>query len=383
MKLDTFKFDRTKAMLKTLGLECALFTNFYNVSYLTGYTTFFENGPSPFTEGRAATLFLPDKVILIAEGADGTLEQDGWTLSGESFDGYSYILGTPPLQNFHDAVLRVMKRHAPATRKIGYEATTLATVTAQQLYADYPNLEWVDLPYMSIREVRAVKSDDEIATLMACAKIAEVGQEAVRQLVQEAGKTEIKIYSQAKATMEASIGGRFALQNALHAGKNSQSPFPGMPTDYVTQAGDLIISDMVPYYDGYWGDTCSSFVVGGEDTITAEHRKKRQIAEDAFNIGFEAVKPGVSAGEIDRVVRGYIEKQGYTYPHHTGHGLGVSNQDEPRIIIDATLPLEENMVIVLEPPVYVPDFGGVRLERMFRVTVDGAVLISHNSFDLA
>ncbi len=383
MKIDSFKFDRTQKALASLDLDCAIFSDFYNVSYLTGYTSFFENGPSPFTEGRAAALFLPNEVILIAEGAKGSLEQNGWTLRGESFIGYSYELTTPPLENFHNELMTVLNKHLSSMKRVGIETTSLSAKTFEVLRTSYPKITFVDLPYMLMREVRAVKSPDELATLMTCARLAEVGQEAVRQLVQEAGKSEIKIYSQAKAQMEAHVGERFALQNALHAGINSQSPFPGMPTDYITEAGDLIISDMVPYYGGYWGDTCSSYVIGGESAITDIHRKMRQIAEDAFNLGFETAKPGVTAGAMDRVVRDYLDKQGYTYPHHTGHGLGVSNQDEPRIIIHATMPLAENMVVVLEPPVYEPGYGGLRLERMFRITADGAELMSHNSFDLA
>lgn len=382
LKIDVFKYERTRQALGELGLECALFTDFYNVSYLTGYTTFFENGPSPFTEGRAAALFLPGEVVLIAEGAGGTVEQAGWTLHGESFTGYSYTQGAPPLHNFCNAVLTAVSRYAPARGPIGCELTTLPAQIYTGLRDLRPDLTWVDLPHMTMRLVRAVKSEVEIAALEACARLAEVGQEAVRQAVQQPGQTEIAIYNQAKAAMEAYVGERFALQNALHAGLNTQSPFPGMPTRYTTQPGDLVISDMVPYYNGYWGDTCSTYVVGGPDAITDQHRQLHRIALEAFSLGFEAARPGVLAGEIDRIVRSYIEKHGYSYPHHTGHGLGVSNQDEPRIVIGATVPLAANMVVVIEPPVYVPGWGGLRLERMFRITADGAQLMSYNAFDL-
>lgn len=383
LRIDPFKYERTRQALKELGLECALFTDFYNVSYLTGYRFFFENGPSPFTENRAAALFIPDEVVLIAEGAEETLEADGWTLRGQSFTGYSYVQGNLPLEAFRAAVLAAIEQSGIRRGRIGCERSTLPAAVEEALRTNYPELTWVDLPYMTMRMVRAVKSAAEIAMLTACAQLAEVGQEAVRQAVQKAGNTEIEIYNQAKAAMEAHIGGRFALQSALHAGINTQSPFPGMPTNYVTQLGDLIISDMVPYYQGYWADTCSTYVVGGPEAITDQHRKLLQVVQEAFALGFEAARPGVSAGQIDQIVRDYLAKYGYYYPHHTGHGVGVSNQDEPRIIIGATVPLEVNMVVVIEPPAYVKNWGGLRLERMFRITADGAELLSHNPFDLA
>jgi Xaa-Pro aminopeptidase len=183
--------------------------------------------------------------------------------------------------------------------------------------------------------------------------------------------------------MEAYLGERFALQNALHGGRNSDSPFPGTPSAYVLQAGDLVISDMVPYYGGYWGDSCSTYVVGGTDAVTAEHRRIHQISRDAFMTGFDAIKPGLTGGQIDSIVRDHVKQHGYDYPHHTGHGVGVSNHEEPRLVIDSQTVLEAGMVLLMEPAVYIPGYGGVRQERMVLVTEQGAEFLSLNSFELA
>ena len=383
MELDLFKLERTQAALQNLGLDCAIFHDFYNVSYLTGYTYFFENGPSPFTRGNAAVLLLPNHLTLIAEGGETSAENGNWTGNSVGFEGYNFKATTPPMDNFADATVQVFYDMAPSSGKIGYEPNFIPAVALERLQAVRPNLTWVPIPYMTMMNVRAIKSSAEIEKIQACARLAEVGQEAVRQLVQEPGKSEIEIYSQMKAVMEAYLGERFALQDALQIGINTQVPFPFMPTDYVSQEGDLVISDIVPYHNAYWGDTCSSYVVGGEAAVTDQHRAMHKIAHDAFLKGFEASKPGAKAGDIDALVRGYIQDHGYTYGHHTGHGLGVSNQDEPRIIIDGPTILEAGMVVVIEPPVYQEGFGGLRLERMYQITDSGAELMSHNSLDLA
>jgi Xaa-Pro aminopeptidase len=156
-----------------------------------------------------------------------------------------------------------------------------------------------------------------------------------------------------------------------------------MPTNYALAKGDVLISDMVPYYQGYWGDTCSTFVVGGEGAITEEHIRMHRISRHAFMRGFDAAKPGMTGGQLDDLVRGYVRQHGHEYPHHTGHGVGVSNHEEPRIIIGGPTVLEPGMVCVLEPAVYIEGFGGVRQERMFLITQDGAELISHNPFELS
>ncbi len=383
MNLDSFKLERTRSALKGIGLECALFTDFYNVSYLTGYTQFFEHGPSPFTRGAAAALFAPETVTLIAEVPEVEVTAEEWTGHSVHYEGYNFKATTPPMDHFVQAIIEAVAQQFPKTGKVGIEKDFLPLSAMERLKEIRPNVEWVAIPYMLMMKVRAVKSPDEIAKLRDCARLCEVGQEAARDLAKDAGMSEIEMYSQVKARMEHYVKGRFALQDALHAGLNAQSAFPGMPTDYVPKIGDLLISDVVPYLNGYWGDSCSTYVVGGENAITDRHRAMHALALEAFEMGFEASKPGVTAGEIDALVRGHIAKHGYEYPHHTGHGVGVSNQDEPRIIIDGPTRLEAGMVMVIEPPVYVPGYSGLRLERMYLINEDGAELMSHNPFDLA
>jgi Xaa-Pro aminopeptidase len=299
------------------------------------------------------------------------------------YEGYSYRASPPASEHFLDALVRAVSQYLPGRGKIGVEKAYLSAQAWETLQTHCPDVTWVDLPFNLMLEVRAVKSPGELEKLRLCAQLAEVGQDAVRRLAQTAGTTEIDLYNGAKAAMEAHVGGRFALQNALHGGPNASSPFPGMPGNYRLQNGDMLISDMVPYYRGYWGDTCSTFIVGGATAVRDEQRRIHEIARDAFLTGLDRVKPGLSGGELDDLVRGYVRQHGYEYPHHTGHGLGVSNHEEPRIIIGGQTVLHPDMVVVMEPAVYVPGLGGVRQERMFRVTTDGAELLSNNSFDLA
>ena len=383
MELDLFKLERTVEALKEHSVDVALFGDFYNVSYLTGYTTFFENGPSPFTRGMAAALLTPRQVTLVAEGEAPPVRAGEWSGVTESYEGYNFRAPTAPPGSFLDALERVVRRDVPQQGEVGVELAYLPAAAWERIRTLRPKVTWVDLPVDLMLRVRAVKSPAELERLRACARLAEMGQEAVRRLVQQPGKSEISVYAQAKAAMEERIGGRFALQSALHGGQNSAHVFPGLPTSYVLATGDLVISDMVPYYQGYWGDTCSAFVVGGESAISEEHRRIHRIARDAFMKGLEAARPGITGGQLDDLVRGTIRQQGYEYPHHTGHGVGVSNHEEPRIIIGGQSVLEPGMVCVLEPGVYVEGFGGIRQERMFLVTQDGAELLSHNPFELS
>lgn len=379
MRLDPFALDRTWRALTQAGLTGALFTDYYNVSYLTGYTTFLENGPSPFTRGAAAVLLLPDEAHLVAEVPAAEVRRENWTGTATGYPGYSATGAITGVREFVDATLAMLRQRLPASGRFGLELAHLPAAIHGPL-TESASRTWVDLDPQLMLQVRAVKSEEELARIAAAGRLAEVGQLAVRDLVQTPGLTEIEVYNGAKLRIEQAAGQRIALQNALHGGERSAYPVPGMPTNEVLQAGDLIISDMVPYFDGYWADSCSTFAVGG--VVTDVARRMHAISRDAFERGFEAARPGITGGALVEIVQGEVKRAGFVYDHHTGHGVGVSNHEEPRITPGSETVLEPGMVVLLEPGVYTPGVGGCRQERMFRITENGAELMTHNPLEL-
>jgi len=375
MRLDSFKLNRALETLHHAGLDGALFTDYYNVSYLTGYTMFLENGPSPFTRGAAAVLLLPNEIHLVAESPHESVQADDWSGTVVPYVGYSAEGSITGTREFLSTTLGMLHDHLPASGHFGYELSHLPAAIYAPLSAE-TSRSWLDLPSQMMLQVRAVKSADELRRLQTAAHLAEVGQAAVHRLVAEPGRSEIEVYNGAKQAMEVSVGGRFALQNALHGGPNSAVPVPGMPTDYELQAGDLLISDIVPFFDGYWADSCSTFAVGR--VVTDESHRIHAVAREAFEMGFEAIRPGISGHQLAAIVKGTVQKYGHDYSHHTGHGVGVSNHEEPRITLGSQTLLEPDMVVLLEPAVYIEGLGGCRQERMIRVTADGAELMTHN-----
>lgn len=113
---------------------------------------------------------------------------------------------------------------------------------------------------------------------------------------------------------------------------------------------------------------------------TAEQVKLHKTCADALEFAISLVRPGVVAKAIDQKVRQFMEAAGYAiYPHHTGHGVGVTGHEEPRIVPYNDIPLEAGMVIMLEPGAYFPGHFGARLEDAMLVTADGAeVLTKHD-----
>ena len=175
--------------------------------------------------------------------------------------------------------------------------------------------------------------------------------------------TELELFGLVRQDMEARVGARLPLMADLSSGQGTASG-GGMPTNNKIKQGDLLLCDLTPCLNGYWGDSCNTIVVG-ESTVA--QRKIFALVQEALAIGVGAIRPGVQAREIDRLMRAHIGQ----YPHHSGHGVGLHYHEEPRIVPYNERPLEEGMVIALEPAIYEWD-QGIRLEHLVLVTADGS-----------
>ncbi|MDW5598435.1 M24 family metallopeptidase, partial [Conexibacter stalactiti] len=148
----------------------------------------------------------------------------------------------------------------------------------------------------------------------------------------------------------------------------------GAPTSArVVGDGELILCDLAPRVGGHWGDSCATVAVGEPPAAArAAHRR----VHDALQRAIDAIRPGASAAEIDALTRA-----GLDYPHHTGHGIGSSYHERPRLVPEAPGLLREGMVLALEPALYADDFG-IRLEHVVRVTADGCEVLSRHRLEL-
>ena len=123
-----------------------------------------------------------------------------------------------------------------------------------------------------------------------------------------------------------------------------------------------------------WSDSCASWAVGEPQ---AAHRRAHAAVTAALEIGLEVLGPNVTAGHVDGVVRAAVADAGYSYPHHTGHGVGFTAHELPRIIPESDTPLVSGMVVALEPGAYGDGFG-VRVEHVAVITDDGCRRLSEH-----
>ena len=155
-----------------------------------------------------------------------------------------------------------------------------------------------------------------------------------------------------------------------HAGPNAASPH-AVPSDRPIQPGETIVVDCGAIVGGYAADITRTFAIGA---LEPEMARVYEIVQAANAAGRAAAGPGVPAEEVDRAARAVIEEAGYgeCFTHRTGHGLGLEVHEPPYIVAGNERVLKPGMTFTVEPVIYLPGRGGVRIEDDVVVTPTGA-----------
>jgi Xaa-Pro aminopeptidase len=232
---------------------------------------------------------------------------------------------------------------------------------------EVPTDTWLDA-------FRRIKTAEELGKLKENFHLTDIGHAAARQAVKP-GNREIDVWNAAHTAIERAAGQRVPLGNDCVVGYRQENS-GGWPLDYEIRPGDSMIVDLSTILHGYWSDSCAAYYAGEP---SARQRALHQTAQRALDLGISLCKPGAVAREIDAQVRDLIRREGYpVYPHHTGHSLGVTAHEEPRLVPYNDQVLHENMVIMLEPGIYFPGETSVRLEDAVLVSRDGAQILTHH-----
>ncbi len=203
------------------------------------------------------------------------------------------------------------------------------------------------------------------ATRGAC-RLADVAQREVARLA-EPGRSEAEIAGLAHAAIAAAAGRRLPAILTVTAGAAS-GVRAGPATERVVQAGDLVLCDVAPWWNGAWSDAATTVCAG--EPSRAQQRNFDAV-RGALDLAIARCRPGALGREVDRAVREHLEDRGPTYGHHTGHGIGLRWWQEPYLTPYGETPIEEGMVLAAEPALYDPLLGGVRLEHTFLVRTGG------------
>lgn len=372
--MHTEQRTRAHALLQERDIDCALFANPHSITWLTGFYAPPQLGQHPFAgappllwyEAGRFVLFVVDGYAEAAasfanEPGCEVVTHQGYTLDAP-IDGLSHLVAN--LRRCWQGQRRAL---------VGVESADVSTAIMLVLNeALEPNgLATID---GWLRPLRMVKTDEEIAKLRANFHLTDVGHAAARAAVQ-AGTREIDVWTTIHSAIQREAGCRVPLGNDCVVGARQQN-IGGWPLDHRLREGDSLIVDLSTLLHGYWSDSCATYTVGEP---SAQFAKIYAVVSDALALGASLLRPGVAAKNIDQAVRQFIAGAGYpVYLHHSGHAVGVSGHEAPRIVPYNDETLRPNMVIMLEPGIYLPGQMGVRLEDAFLITETGAVQLTHH-----
>lgn len=368
--------QRTRERLERAGIQRALFADLTSIKWLTGFNPPVQLGANFFLGGPPLIWYVDGHfTLMVIDGHAGSVANFGGQpdCALRTYEGYTIqkpITGGPNLA----VLLKEVIGARPGSGPIGVEDRS-CTVYLRNITAGIfeSSATWQSIDDWLV-PLRMVKTAEEIAKLRDNFALSDLGHSVVRNL-SLAEMREIDVWTEIHGAIQRHVGERVPLGNDCVVGYR-QNNIGGWPGDLIINETDSLIVDLSTTQHGYWSDSCATYYATGpsEDQVRA-HR----MIEEALAYAISLVRPGALANEIDRNVRNFIEERGYpVYPHHTGHGVGVTGHEEPRIVPYNEVPLQAGMVILLEPGTYIPGQWGVRLEDALLVTEDGAeVLTTH------
>jgi Xaa-Pro aminopeptidase len=363
--------QQTHELLQSHRLQYALFTTLDSVKWLTGFAPPLEHlgQPHVFAGGPSLVWYEAGHYTLLVLA---NYESLGTPLKSADLDiaTYSvYDIQAPmqPIEQIVNAFRGVLG--SSSFNNVGVELRSATGALLQTL--GNPTLTPMDDWLVPLR---MIKTDEEMKKLRHNFMLSDFGHQIVQQTLQ-AGKSEIDIWMDIHSAINRRLGYLVPLGNDC-VSSSRQENVGGWPTDIVINAGDSLTVDLSTIDYGYWSDSCRSYFA---TEPTAKQKEIYQIVLDALDFGLSLLKPGAVASEIDTQLRDFIQRAGYpVYPHHSGHSVGVAGHEAPRIVPYNNQKLQQGMVIMLEPGIYVPGEISVRLEDAALITADGCEILTHH-----
>ncbi|MCP4434953.1 MAG: aminopeptidase P family protein [Actinomycetia bacterium] len=340
------RIERLRGALDDAGVDAVVVSELTNVRYLTG-----------FTGSSAMVLVAPDRVLFVTDGRYTTQSEQQLSDSGVVAE-IEISTAAPEL---------TIAGAASGIDRLGLEADSISW-SAQRRWAD----ELFDgdlVPTVGlVEDLRLVKDPGEAARIRAACAIADEALGSVRDRLADR-PTERDFALELEAAMMRLGADDLSFETIVAAGPNGARPHHS-PSGRQVAEGDLVVIDFGALLDGYHSDMTRAVAVGD---VGDERRRMLDVVAESQRAGVEAVAAGVEAVEVDRVCRDVIEDAGWgdAFLHGTGHGVGLDIHEEPRVSSRSTATLEVGHVVTVEPGVYLPDLGGVRIEDTVLVTEGG------------
>ncbi len=334
---------RTNKLSNVIEKGCGVIFGSSNIFYFTGYN---GAGVLLYCDGTATLLvpLLEENRALETKGLDVKIYYP------------SKIRDDIQYTSVMDAIEKIVNRNSLFVDISSLDATTYLRLSNKFELKDISS---------QISTLRSIKDMEELDMIK---KAGEITSVAMKMSIDKATEqvSEKQLSGLIDYTMKTEGAEDYAFPSIVASGENSSKPHH-IPTDRVIKEGDSVVIDIGAKYQGYCFDSTRTLLVRN---FSSELKKIYEVVLEAQLEAIDAVSDGVKASEIDKIARHVIEKNGFGkyFIHSTGHGVGIDVHESPYISFNSTDILRKNMVVTVEPGIYIEGKYGVRIEDTMIVT---------------
>jgi len=346
--------------LKQNDCSFALLTEPKNVFYFTGFMC------NPHERLLGLAIFQDEEPFLICPSMEvSQAQQSGWQ---HLIVGYSDH--EDPWETVHN---KIKERITAPSLKIAIEMDTLSYARAQKLQHMFQQTEFFAAE-PGVNHLRNIKDETELNSLREATQLADfaidIGAGAIKK-----GKTEQALVAEIEYELKKRGCEGMSFATTVLTGDNTAAPH-GHPNDRQIREGDFVLFDLGVVVDGYCSDITRTFIY---KHISDEQQRIYETVLKAEEAAINTAKPGIEISAVDRAARTVITDAGYGdfFTHRIGHGLGLDIHEAPSMSSNNTENLETGMVFTIEPGIYVPNMGGVRIEDDIYLGEKGAETLTN------
>lgn len=358
------KIQALQEKIKEKNWDLAFIQDPANIRYFTGFES------EPHERVLALVIFAEADPFLFTPALDAEDAQDtGWP-----YPIYSYRDSEEPFS----IIIENIKTHQKQISTLAIEEDLIPLERFRFLKKGFPSTEDENLTPL-IQDLRLIKDEDEIKKLKGAGETADLALKIGYSLLEE-GISEQELVAELEYQMKKQGTPQMSFETMVLFGDHAANPH-GIPSNRQLKKGEFALFDLGTMYEGYASDVTRTFAFGE----VSEHEKEiYELVLEAHQLALNAVRPGITAHELDKIAREVIENSGYGkyFNHRLGHGLGQSIHEYPSIVQENNLVIQEGMVFSIEPGIYIPNKVGVRIEDCLVVTKDGAQVFTHTPKEL-
>ena len=350
---------RLRQALTQMGFQFLALNPGPSLSYLTGLSFHLMERPvvAIFTSDAPPLMVIP--------------ELEALKTASLPFQARIFMYGEDPAT--WPSIFRQAAQASQMSGVVGVEPTRLRYLELQLLQNAIPETRFASAEEI-LAGMRMQKDEREVTAMRKAVDIAQIALQNSLPLIHP-GITERQLAAELTLQLlRAGSDPEFPFAPIVSTGPNSANPHAS-PTDRPLSSGDLLVIDWGAYYQGYCSDLTRTFAIG---PVENEFEHIAKIVETANVAGRAAAGPGAPASRVDEAARSVIEAANYGafFTHRTGHGLGMEGHEPPYIRSGNPLELAPGMTFTVEPGIYLPDRGGVRIEDDVLITDTGAESLS-------